>query len=71
MRRPHIRLGAALRLTFRLARGQQPDKSHQTVQLALLTGDDIGQIVHSAGQVGDAFFKDKGVHDVENPVEAL
>ncbi len=48
--------GAALAFAFRLAFGQKAHQPRQAVEFAGLTGDDVGQVVDGAGQVGDAFF---------------
>jgi hypothetical protein len=61
MRRLHVCLGRALPLAFSLTFGQKANQAGEAVQFLGLTGDDVGQVVYGAGQVGDAFFGLKGV----------
>ena len=46
-----------LRLAFRLSQKQHCDSASQGVDLTRLTGDDIGQLIHRADQMGNAFFQ--------------
>ena len=68
MRRPDIGLGRTLRLALRLTRGQQADQPCQPVHLTLLTCHNVGQVVNSARQMGDAFFQCLTRHPVTPPL---
>ncbi len=46
-----------LRLAFRLSQKQHCDSASQGVDLTRLTGDDVGQLIHRADQMGNAFFQ--------------
>lgn len=59
MGRPLVGGGGIARLTrlaVNLSLNQQHHAAGQQGDLAFLPGDDIGQILDRAGQVGDAFF---------------
>ena len=48
---------AFLCLALCLSQKQHCDSAGQGVDLSRLTGDDIGQLIHRADQMGNAFFQ--------------
>ncbi len=60
MRRPLVGQGhgsGGVGLTFRLGQGEAFEATRQARQFDILAGDDLGEVVGHASQVGQSFFQ--------------